>query len=62
MTLLGSRNALPRNFAEIIACMEKGSIDPLDWITHRCSLAEIPEKLPAWSEPSAGVIKGVASV
>ena len=62
MTLLGSRNALPRNFAEIIACMEKGSIDPLAWITHRCSLAEIPEKLPAWSEPSAGVIKGVASV
>ena len=62
MTLLGSRNALPRNFAEIIACMEKGSIDPLAWITHRCSLSEIPEKLPAWSEPSAGVIKGVASV
>lgn len=62
MTLLGSRNALPRNFTEIIACMEIGSIDPLAWITHRCSLPEIPEKLPVWSDPSAGVIKGVVSV
>jgi threonine dehydrogenase-like Zn-dependent dehydrogenase len=62
MTLLGSRNALPRNFTEIIADMERGNIDPLDWITHRCTLAEIPEKLAAWSEPAAGVIKAVASV
>jgi threonine dehydrogenase-like Zn-dependent dehydrogenase len=62
MTLLGSRNALPRNFAEIIAAMEGGRIDPLAWITHRCTLAEIPEKLPLWSEPSAGVIKAVATV
>jgi 2-desacetyl-2-hydroxyethyl bacteriochlorophyllide A dehydrogenase len=62
MTLLGSRNALPRNFTEIIADMEKGNIDPLAWITHRCTLEEIPHKLPAWSEPAAGVIKAVASV
>jgi len=62
MTLLGSRNALPRNFSEIIADMEKGHIDPLPWITHRCTLEEIPAKLPDWSEPSAGVIKAVASV
>jgi threonine dehydrogenase-like Zn-dependent dehydrogenase len=62
MTLLASRNALPRNFTEIIAEMEKGKIDPLAWITHRCTLAEIPEKLPVWSEPAAGVIKAVASV
>lgn len=62
MTLLASRNALPRNFTEIIAEMEKGNIDPLAWITHRCTLAEIPEKLPVWSEPAAGVIKAVASV
>lgn len=62
MMLLGSRNALPRNFTEIIAGMERGDIDPLAWITHRCTLAEIPEKLPVWSEPAVGVIKAVASL
>ena len=62
MTLLGSRNALPRNFSEIISHMEKGNIDPLAWITHRCTLKELPVKLPEWSEPKAGVIKAVASL
>jgi threonine dehydrogenase-like Zn-dependent dehydrogenase len=62
MTLFASRNALSRDFPLIIAAMEKGDINPLAWITHRCTLEEIPEKLPAWSEPSAGVIKAVASV
>ena len=62
MTLLGSRNAVPRNFTEIIADMEKGNIDPLAWITHRCTLAEIPGRLPEWSEPKAGVIKAVVTV
>jgi len=61
MSLFASRNALPRNFTEIIAAMEAGSIDPLAWITHRCMLSEIPEKLPAWSQPSAGVIKAVVT-
>jgi len=62
MTLLASRNALSKDFPEIIAAMEAGKIDPLAWITHRCALSEIPEKLPEWSEPKAGVIKAVASV
>jgi threonine dehydrogenase-like Zn-dependent dehydrogenase len=62
MTLLASRNALSSDFPEIIAAMERGEIDPLAWITHRCSLGEIPENLPPWSEASAGVIKAVASV
>lgn len=62
MTLLASRNALSKDFPEIIAAMERGEIDPLAWISHRCALEEIPEKLPAWSDPAAGVIKAVASV
>ena len=62
MTLLASRNALSGDFPEIIAAMERGEIDPLAWITHRCLLGEIPENLPPWSEASAGVIKAVASV
>ena len=62
MTLLASRNALPRNFSEIISSMESGAIDALAWITHRCTMEEIPEKLPAWSKPEAGVIKAIAAV
>ena len=62
MTLLASRNALSKDFPAIISAMEEGKIDPLAWITHRCSLSEIPEKLPAWSEPAAGVIKAVVTV
>lgn len=62
VTLLASRNALPHNFTDIIAEMETGAIDAQAWITHRCTLQEIPEKLPAWSEPSAGVIKAMASL
>jgi len=62
MTLLASRNALPRNFSGIIKDMESGLIDPLAWITHRCTLPEIPVKLPEWSLPQAEVIKAVASV
>ncbi len=62
MTLFASRNALSKDFPEIISSMEQGKIDPLAWITHRCTLPEIPEKLPLWSEPKAGVIKAVASL
>lgn len=62
MTLLASRNALPRNFSEIIAAMESGSIDALNWITHRCALVELPSRLPEWSNPEAGAIKAVASI
>ena len=62
MTLLASRNALSKDFPEIIAAMEEGRINPLAWITHRCTLSEIPEKLHEWSEPKAGVIKAVASI
>jgi threonine dehydrogenase-like Zn-dependent dehydrogenase len=62
VTLLASRNALPHNFTSIIASMEKGDIDPQSWITHRCTLEELSVKLPQWSTPEAGVIKGMASI
>ena len=62
MTLFASRNALSSDFPAIISAMESGAIDPLAWITHRCNLEELPEKLPEWSNPKAGVIKAVASL
>ncbi len=62
ITLLASRNALPHNFSNIIAAMESGAIDAESWITHRCVLEELPERLPEWSKPEAGVIKAMASL
>lgn len=62
VTLMASRNALPHNFTNIIAAMESGAIDAEAWITHRCTLKELPVKLPEWSKPEAGVIKAMASI
>jgi 2-desacetyl-2-hydroxyethyl bacteriochlorophyllide A dehydrogenase len=62
ITLFASRNALPHNFTSIIAAMEAGEINTQSWITHRCTLEELPVRLPEWSAPAAGVIKAIASV
>lgn len=62
VTLMASRNALPHNFTNIITAMESGAIDAQSWITHRCAVEELPEKLPEWSRPEAGVIKAMASI
>jgi 2-desacetyl-2-hydroxyethyl bacteriochlorophyllide A dehydrogenase len=61
LTLLGSRNARPRNFTAIIDLMESGRIDPAPWITHRASLAELPDVFTGWSDPSSGVVKAVVT-
>lgn len=42
LTLLASRNALPRNFPAIISAIESGVIDTTPWITHRLTLDEVP--------------------
>jgi threonine dehydrogenase-like Zn-dependent dehydrogenase len=44
VTLMGSRNALPKTFEEVIAKMEDGSIDTSPWITHRVSLQDLPQE------------------
>ncbi len=62
LTLLGSRNAVGADFTRIIDLVERGVVDTRPWITHRASLWEIPEKMPQWLDPAAGVIKAVVSV
>ncbi len=62
LTLLGSRNAIGADFTRIIDLVERGVVDTRPWITHRASLWDIPEKMPQWLEPAAGVIKAVVSV
>lgn len=61
ITLLASRNALPRDFSSIIGHMEAGRISVQPWITHRVPAALFPEQFPAWLKPEAGLVKGLIS-
>lgn len=62
LTLLASRNALPGDFARIIALIADGRLDTGPWITHRTSLAELPAVFPSYTRPESGVIKAVVAV
>lgn len=48
LTLLASRNALSADFPRIIHAIETGQIDTRPWMTHRASLADLPQLLPEW--------------
>ncbi|MDQ5981030.1 MAG: hypothetical protein QG602_4008, partial [Verrucomicrobiota bacterium] len=42
LTVMGSRNALPGTFREVIRLVEEGQVDTRPWITHRFKLADTP--------------------
>ena len=46
LTVMGSRNALPGTFREVIRLVESGAVDTRPWITHRLQLAEVPTVFP----------------
>jgi 2-desacetyl-2-hydroxyethyl bacteriochlorophyllide A dehydrogenase len=62
LTVLASRNALPADFASVIAAMEAGRIDVRPWITHRAALDDVPERFPQWADPASAVVKAVIEV
>jgi len=62
LTILGSRNALPRDFARIIQLIEDGVIDTKPWITHRGTFDDMIEQFPTWLKPETGVIKAIVSL
>jgi 2-desacetyl-2-hydroxyethyl bacteriochlorophyllide A dehydrogenase len=59
VTLMASRNALPGDFARIIRLIEDRKVDTTPWITHRAAACTLPEVLPAWLAPDAGLLKAV---
>jgi 2-desacetyl-2-hydroxyethyl bacteriochlorophyllide A dehydrogenase len=61
-TLLASRNALPDDFRTVIHALESGRVDVRHWITHRTSLDETARVFPQWTEPGAGVVKGMIEI
>lgn len=62
MTLMGSRNAHPGDFARIIRHIEEGHIDTRPWITHRCPFDELSDRFEAYTKPETGAIKAVVEV
>lgn len=61
-TLLCSRNALPGDFTRIIGLIQSGQIDTRPWITHNCSLFELPDAMPTYLRPDSGVVKAMVSI
>jgi 2-desacetyl-2-hydroxyethyl bacteriochlorophyllide A dehydrogenase len=61
-TLVCSRNALPEDFTRIIGLIEQGCIDTQPWITHRTTLAELPEVFASYLRPESGVVKAMVEV
>ncbi len=62
MTIKGSRNALPADFARIIRLIEDGTINTEPWITHRVAFDQVIENFETYTRPETGVIKAVIEV
>ncbi|MCS1411039.1 MAG: L-galactonate-5-dehydrogenase [Verrucomicrobia subdivision 3 bacterium] len=62
MTLLSSRNALPKDFSRVIQLIEEGVIDTRPWITHRSGFEELVANFPSYTLPETGVIKAIVEV
>ena len=62
MTIKASRNALPPDFARIIALIEDGTIDTKPWITHRTHFNAVTTEFEAFTKPETGVIKAIIEV
>lgn len=54
MTLLASRNARPREFAQVIDAIEAGRIDTASWISHRSAFDDLVGDFPSYSTGRAG--------
>lgn len=59
VTILPSRNALPKDFPYIIDLIERGIINTDPWITRRMAFEDVPEQFPELITPAPGTIKTV---
>lgn len=62
LTVMGSRNALPRDFTRIIRLIQDGTINTQPWITHTAAFDEVPKVFDSWTDPKTGVIKAIVEV
>ena len=59
VSLLASRNALPKDFPYIIGLIESGTIKTDPWITHRTGFEEVVRDFDSFTRPETGVLKAV---
>jgi threonine dehydrogenase-like Zn-dependent dehydrogenase len=62
LTVMGSRNALPGTFREVIRLVETGCVDTRPWITHRFPLVETPTVFPRDIAGNPTVLKAMIEV
>ena len=62
LTVMGSRNATPATFREVIRLVEEGKVDTRPWITHRFKLAETPSHFPTHIASNPAVLKAMIVV
>lgn len=60
-TLMSSRNATREDFELVIAAIKTGSINPLDFITHRVPFDAVADNFESWLDPKNQVIKAMIS-
>jgi len=58
-SLLGSRNAQPEDFAEVVRQMIAGKVPTRALNTHRGPITEAPQLFEKWIRPDAGVVKAI---
>jgi 2-desacetyl-2-hydroxyethyl bacteriochlorophyllide A dehydrogenase len=61
-SLLGSRNAQPEDFAEVVRQMIAGRVPTKGLNTHRGSIEDAPALFLEWLRPEASVIKAIVEV
>ena len=62
ITLLASRNSLPKDIKNIIQLMESGKFDTAAWLTHHADFDDLPTVFNHWLDPASGVIKAIVSL
>ena len=62
VTLMSSRNATRQDFEHVIACMKKGVVKPINYITHRVSFGQVKDEFEGWLNPENGVIKAMVEL
>jgi alcohol dehydrogenase len=62
LTLLMSRNALPRDFRRIIQLIEQGQLDTRPWITHHLQFEQVVSDFEKLTRPETGAIKAIVDV
>ncbi len=62
LTVMGSRNATPATFREVIRLVEEGKVDTRPWITHRFKLADTPAFFPKDIAGNPAVLKAMIEV